>query len=926
MKLKQLTQAIMAIGLISPIAVAQESQQKIQKVEVTGSSIKRTSTEGAASLQIISREEIERSGATTALGIITESPSTNISLSAATQGSGGFATGSSAVSMRGFGKVSTLVLVNGRRIASYGLSDNAQENFTNLDAIAADSIERVEILKDGASAIYGSDAVAGVINIILRKEYDGTQIKVGYRGAENFSDMRSRDVKAIFGFGNLETQSFTSYLAIEGLKRDGYTTGDLRSKYPEWHRLTPGRSTWDAKNTYSPGGNYFVSSNNIVATPDCPSGMIDAVDKQCKFDVLGLTGQATKGERYALASNTRFKLGANIDANFELTYATSYDSYIQPPLSTSSERSTTTKVIWYDVNGGKMVGPYTYPRLPVGHPYNPYKTPVELRARFMDTGDGFNSNTTRSDQYRAMFTLDGSVGKFDWKSAFGYMESEARKSSRALSYKGYTDAILNGTYQFGKTNSRELLETMFPMRSSFGQSSTAFIDALITGEVYQLPAGPISIATGIDVRHEEYQMKSDDRVLNGEMIGVFGLQAKDKRNLYSIFSEANIPLLKNVEMSAALRVDKSGAFDPHVSPKLGFKYTPTDSLILRATAAGGFRAPNIVESGNGRGRSSVSSALVDPRRCPVATELNNLVQTSKSATTGDKALANSYFQSDCEARVPSFVSSNPNLEPETSRSYTMGLVYAPSKKWSFAIDYFNIERKDEIDNRPTVDIVKGEATLPTGQLIRIDNTLSDNDFIALVKKYAPNTTSNFQNIGKLGIVYSPYVNSSKTRASGFDFDARTFFNIDTIGKLTLNLQGTYDLNHQTYSVADNSWQTNSRGTYDGGPRLEMKFTAGLASKNWDNAFIVKYQSGYSSNSIDSPNYCVTQKVAPENMATCLRIRESYVANYSLSYSGMKNTKLSMVIGNLFNADAPMNWRGGWTPNFRTYYVTAAYKF
>ncbi|GGX16286.1 TonB-dependent receptor plug domain-containing protein [Undibacterium macrobrachii] len=931
MKLKQMTKALMAVGVVHAMvsiapAFAQDTAPKIQKIEITGSSIKRTNIETSASVQVLTREDIERSGATTALGVLTDSVAVGTSLNAASSSSGSFATGASAVGMRGLGKVATLVLVNGRRIAPYGLSDGAQDNFTDLNAIAADSIDRVEILKDGASAIYGSDAIAGVINIILRKNFQGAQIKAGYTGTENLSDRRTRNVSAIYGYGDVAKNGFNTYLTIEGNKRDGYTTEEMRNLYPDWHRLTPGRSTWDARSSFSPTGNYFLSSTNIVAAPGCPAGDIDPVDKQCKMDILQYGGQTTNSERYALASNTRFKIGSEIDANFEVTYSKSFDSYILAPFNVSNGSATSSSSIWYNVYGGKMVGPFSYPKLPVGHPNNPYTTPVEYRARMMDTGDGFNFNKTNSDQYRVMLALDGTLGNYDWKSAFGHMESTADKVTRAVSAKGYTDAIINKTYVFGKKNDRALLESMFPIRTTNGKSAITFMDATLTGELMQLPAGPLSFAVGADVRHEAYEMKSSDNVLNGELVGIFGLQVKDSRNQYSIFSEATIPVVKNFEVSAALRADKQGDFDAHVSPKLGLRYTVTDALLVRATASGGFRAPNIVESGNGLGRSSVSNGNNDLRRCPIATTLNNLIQSNPAATTADKALGNSYRNGDCSASLPSFVSSNPDLKPETSRSYTMGLVFAPSKQWSFGIDYYNIERKDEIGTRSVVDILKGEATLPAGQLLRVDNSATDNEFLALVKKYAPTNSVTFQNIGKLGMVYNPYVNTGKTRASGFDFDARTTIKLDNIGTLRLNLDGNYELKYQTFSVADNTWNKNVVGTYDRGGQLGAKVTAALKTGNWDNAVIVNYASGYSSNSLSSPTYCVTQKVAPENMATCERIDASTFVNYSLSYTGIKNTKLNFFVGNVFAAENPTDWRGGWAPSFRTFYVNGTYKF
>lgn len=928
MKLKQMSKALIAIGALNSVFVmapvhAQEAPQKVQRIEITGSSIKRLNFETSASVQVLTREDIERSGATTALGVITDSVAVGTSLNSASSSSGSFATGASAAGMRGLGKVATLVLVNGRRIAPYGLSDGAQDNFTNLDAIAADAIDRIEILKDGASAIYGSDAIAGVINVILRKDYKGAQIKAGYRTSENFSDNRSRNFSAIYGFGDIDTNGFNTYVTVEGYKRDGYTTADLRNHYPEWHRQTPGRSTWDAKSSFTPTGNYFLSSTNIVAAPGCPAGDIDPVDKQCKMDILAYSGQTTNNERYAFASNTHFRIGKEINANFELTYATALNSYIMGPSTTPT---TSGSSIWYNVNGGKMVGPYFFPKLPVGHANNPYKTPVEYRARLMDTGDGFNFNKTNSEQYRAMLALDGTIGKFDWKSAFGHMDSTANKSTRATSAVGYKDAIVNGTYKFGQKNDRALLEKMFPVRTTDGKSTITFLDATVTGEVMQLPAGPLAVAFGTDMRREAYEMKSSDNVLNGEVVGIFGLQVKDARNQFAVFSEATIPVLKQVEASVALRADKTDGFDAHVSPKLGLRYTVADSLILRGTAAGGFRAPNIVESGNGLGRSSVSTGNNDLRRCPTATELNNLIQTAKNATTADKALGNSYRSNDCSAGLPSFVASNPNLAPETSRSFTLGVVFAPSKTWSFAMDYYNIERKDEIGTRSVVDILKGEATLPAGQLLRIDNTTTDNEFLALVKKYAPTNTLNFNGVGKLGLVYNPYVNTGKTRASGLDFDVTSRFKIANVGDLRLNLEGNYEMNYQTYSVADKAWDKNLVGTYDRGGQLGAKVTADLKTGNWNNAIVVNYGSGYSANSISSPTYCVTQKVAPENMATCERIDASTFVNYSLTYSGFKNTKINFFVGNLFQAENPTSWRGGWSPSFRTFYINGTYKF
>lgn len=913
----------------SNAAVAQlqiDPNANIQRVEITGSSIKRTEIEAAGSVQVLTRDDIDRTGATTALEILRSSVATYTGINSATASSGSFATGSSGVDMRQLGKVSTLVLVNGRRIAQYGLADGAQENFTNLDAIASEAIERIEILKDGASAIYGSDAVAGVVNIILRKEFVGARLKANYQTADGFRDYRNRNASGLFGYGDVERDGFNTYLSIEGYKRDGYTVGDLASHYPDWHRLTPGRSTWDAKSAFSPTGNYFLSSTNIVAAPGCPAADIDPTDKQCKWDILPYSGLTTNNKRWAAVSNTHFRIGQSIDANFEITAAGARNDYIVAPLNASNGNATSSTSIWYNVIDGKMVGPFSYPKVPVGNPANPYTTPVEYRVRLMDTGNGFNFNSTDSSQQRIMLALTGQLGSWDWKSAAGVMNSDATKATRAVNATNYTNAIVNGTYKFGQQNDPKLLDSMFPVRTTKGNARIEFIDGTISGEVAQLPAGPLNVAFGADLRREHYDMASSDNVLRGELQGVFGLQVDDTISQYALFTEATIPVVKKLEASLALRADKSGNAKAHVSPKLGLRYNVLDSLLLRATAAGGFRAPNIVESGNGLGRSSVATGVNDIARCPTATTLNNLVQNAPNATAGDKSLANGYRNADCSSNLPSFVASNPGLKPETSTSLTLGAVFEPIKNTTFAIDYYRIERKDEIGTRSVVDILKGEASLPKGQLIRTDNTATDNEFLALVKKYAPTNTVNFGGIGKLGMVYNPYVNSNKTKVSGFDFDASTRFNLKEWGDLRLRLEGNYTLKYQTFSQADGAYTADQSGTYDFGSKMRVKIRGSWKKGDWDNGMTLNYLSGYSTNSISSPTYCTTQKVVTEWFATCERVKPRHTLDYNLAYRGIKHVGLSLYINNILKEGGPITWRDGWSPQFRTIGVTGAYTF
>jgi len=914
-----------ALSMAFPAFVgAQEAPiaaQQMQRVEVTGSSIKRTETEAAASVQVLNRDDIEKTGQTTALGILQTTASIYAGSDSATASSGSFATGSSSASSRGLSKVATLVLVNGRRMPQYGLSDNAQEAFTNLDAIPSDAIERVEIFKDGASAIYGSDAIAGVINFVLRKEFTGFRVRTSYKESQHFHDDRNRNVSILAGWGDIDTNGFNTYVTAEVYKRDGYSAGDLRSHYPSWHRLTPGRSTWDAKNVYSPTGNYYTNANNYVAAPGCPPGDIDPTDKLCKVDLLPYTGLTTENKRTAVTSITSFRIGKDIDASFEMMYADATNDYIVAP---SALQPTTSSSVWYDVYGGKMVGPFFYPKLPVGHPKNPYNYPVEYRTRLMDTGNGFNFNTTDSEQARVMLTLTGAYAGWDWKSAAGWSKSTANKATRATSAAGYTNAIVSGAYKFGQQNDPALLERMFPVRTTDGEAVVKFFDATISKEIMQLPAGPLSVAFGTDIRNNSYMMKSSDNVLKGELVGIFGLQVDDDVNQYAVFTEARVPLTKKLVLEAAARLDKTDNQDAHVSPKLGLLYNATDTLLLRATASGGFRAPNIVESGNGLGRSSVATAVNDPKRCAIANQLNALVPTTNTA---DKAQANAYRNAECSGSLPSFVASNPDLKPETSRSLTAGLVFEPIKNWSAGLDYYFIERRNEIGSRSVTDILRGEDALPAGQLIRIDSSISDREFVSLAKKYAPNTTLAFP-VGQLGLVYNPYVNSGRTRVQGFDFDAKGRFNV--LGQtVRLFLEGSYVWKLQTFSVTDNAYGPNETGTYDYGSRLTAVAKAYLKQGDFDHAVTANFASSYSSNSIASPTYCATNNVASQYLDVCGRIGSNTTFNYSLAYTGIPHVRLNAYVDNVFNREQPINWRGGWnttSPQFRRIGFAASYTY
>ena len=210
-------QAVSLMVLVGSTAALAQTANPIQRVEVTGSNITRAEQETASPIQYVTRDDIEKSGKTTVAELLQTLAIDNQGSVPTTFGNG-FASGASGMSLRGLGAASTLVLINGRRVAPYGLADDGQKVFTDINMIPSEMVERIEIVKDGASAIYGSDAIAGVVNVIMRKDYQGKAIKVK-GGTSNDGDGNEYTVAAIAGFGDYAKDKYNAIFNFEYIKK-----------------------------------------------------------------------------------------------------------------------------------------------------------------------------------------------------------------------------------------------------------------------------------------------------------------------------------------------------------------------------------------------------------------------------------------------------------------------------------------------------------------------------------------------------------------------------------------------------------------------------------------------------------------------------------------------------------------------------------
>jgi iron complex outermembrane receptor protein len=296
------------------------ADEKVQKVEITGSNIKRLDTETASPVQVVNRQEIIQSGATTVADILN-----NLTIGVTgsayqltdKNGSLSFAGGGTALNFRYLGKSSTLVLVNGRRISNYALADGGQENFTNVDSIPADIIDRIEILKDGASAIYGSDAIAGVVNIITLKEFKGVSLRVaGQDGLKNHKTDKDQQASVTFGYGELAKDGYNIYGHIEGYHRDSYNQRDIMNDVDPWYKKYANPS-FGVLSYYSYPGNYIGQDPNTGAdisgpAPGCAPANIQG--GLCRFDRFKYAEVIPAADRVNFMGSGRLKIDSDTSA------------------------------------------------------------------------------------------------------------------------------------------------------------------------------------------------------------------------------------------------------------------------------------------------------------------------------------------------------------------------------------------------------------------------------------------------------------------------------------------------------------------------------------------------------------------------------------------------------------------------------------
>lgn len=638
---------ICGVGAVAP-AISQVEDEPTQTVVVTGSRIARASDFGNSSpVDVIDRASIEDSGYANLQQLLEKVPA---------NGSGAFSTrgnnqdstanGAASISLRGLGADATLVLVNGRRVAISSFAESVTTNFVDINSIPVAAIERVEVLKDGASAVYGSDAVAGVINIILRKDYEGLELSAQY-GDTTESGYSEQNYSAVWGFG-AENSNVT--LIFDYFKNDTLFNTD---RGPMGSANQTARGGQDFRSSRGYPGRFFVDGV-ITRDPACPAGSI--AGQTCVYDFGIWNLLIPEAERSGLLMLAHQDIGGGAELFVEL--AAQHNNSIAQGAPTPLDEGAALTV-------------------PVTHPNNPFAGAATIgisRYRTVDAGPRRWDIST--DNLRGVVGVRGKLDDWDWEVAMQRARSESEQSGdRSMGWvrTDFLQQQINlGAYNpFGAAqNPRPVIDQITTSLVRRGKSMLTMYDAQISGELFEFRDDAIRMAAGVEYREESVEDVPDDQFQRGLIFGTESVSAAGARDNWSAFVEFAVPLAQGLDLSAALRYDDYSDFGNSTNPKLALRWEPIESLAFRGSWGTGFRAPSLAQVG--LGPSQESRFFQDQFGC---------ADNPAYCTSTDFTIV---------------FTGNPELEAEESETFNVGVSWE-REGFSASVDYWDITQDDKID-------------------------------------------------------------------------------------------------------------------------------------------------------------------------------------------------------------------------------------
>ncbi|WP_444919062.1 TonB-dependent receptor plug domain-containing protein [Microbulbifer sp. JMSA003] len=812
----KLSVAIATLGTLASAGIfAQESVPgaDVEEVVVTGSRIARDPLSTTGPITLVDSEAIQRSGVGTIDELLNQLPSMGTTGINANDNNGG--AGLSFVDLRNLGSARTLVLVNGRRFVS---SSSGVASAVDMNNIPVDMIDRIEVLTDGASAVYGSDAVAGVINVVMKDSFDGVRINAR-AGATEAGGGENGELSITFG-KEFDRGQFIANVSHSKRDEIAYTdrdwaglqssmspTGNIFTTYGNFGVADNGTTLGDYA-SYDIG-QYMWLSGSMERTSFTGSGTYSISDS---IEFYGEGSYTTKTTNQQLAAQPMYAgNGLNITADH-------LSDEVQSQLSDAWQAAEDEYQIelaaynaalaeWEAQDSPEGLEP-TKPVAIHGENWQDGLTDVRLRP----VAGGTRDSEQQTETYRVLGGLRGDFSNgWGWDAFVSYGKNKGDNTVGNSISKTKVQEILDGVsgiaeddIQFLGGMSDEVIDYISYTDREDNEYDMLNVGASLTGDIepIQFQGGSLGFAAGVEYRKESGEFTPSEETQLGETFSNQQDATSGDFAVTEVFAEFNLPILAGAKFAdelsvdAAIRYSDYDTFGGQATYKLGAVYAPTENLRFRTSLSTAFRAPGIYELYSGSSQSY--EYLIDP--C----DINNEAGQGANCDMVGAGFTQAGNQ------VPTNIGGSEDLQPEESTSFTAGIVWTPAfaEDLSITLDYFNIEIEDAITSADTQQI--------------LDDCYRDGNAAActLVRR---------SDSGQIEYLEGSLMNIGEIKTSGIDIDVVQNFHYDA-GKLALRGQATHLLEYEEYNSQTD--QTTDRVDYIGTTGDAYTAWRGLASATW----------------------------------------------------------------------------------------------
>lgn len=883
--------AISAILSASPTAYASEEPAKsIERIAVTGSLIKRADLEESMPVTVFDKALIENSGAQNMIDV-----ANNLTINSGSLFTNENAqlAGTSQFNIRGLGPGSTLTLINGRRAGIAPVATTLGNQFFDINQLPLAMIERIEFLTDGASSTYGSQAVAGVANIITRQGFEGLEVSGRYQDAVN----DAYDLNLVTGAAN-ERGQFNLYATLTGQTRSYRSDFDFINE-----RVGGNGNIYDSKflsSTGSPGSYQLAQTDangvitptgSVIADPNCEAAGGVLQGGVCKTSFIDQLAILPAENRFQMFSEFAYDVTDSVKAYGELSFSRNkVKAILGSPF----------------YSNGLVKGGSTF--VPADHPFNffvlneagnglTYIDPqswdnnihqaVDVVAKSRpfgvyttgDSASGINNALDIDfDYYRAVAGFEADISE-TWTLNTSYVYAVGKRTETThlgVSSTTFNDAVLDGLFNpFGTAisnpglvspkdgtsvagNSEEELAAVLHSFVDETYSEQQVVEAIASGDLFEMDAGTVGLAIGTQYRYEDYQYTPDSLSAKGLGFGSTpSASIAGDTNVFAVFAELFVPVHEDVEVQTALRYEDYDTAGSTLDPKIAVKWNINDQWILRSSFGTSFQAPTNLQTGETLGGAYIDDPVSVQNGVPVChpTGVSNYVYIT---TKGSDA-----------------------LEPSKAKSWNLGLVYQPTKNLMMKADFWSFDYSDLVaQDSSATGIVNAQcAGVPQGGKPKDDPRI------------------NRSAEGQLREITLNYINTGSVETQGIDFSANYDLDLDAMGDLTLGFDSTYVATFDIVAIdgqpaIDGAGSYNSSNAFKAMPQIRANTRASWKLNNHAVNVSVRYISNYDNDLTAEEN----DKIGA---FTSVDLKYSYTFESSAG-----STLLNLGVNNLFDKAPP----------------------